>query len=59
MKMQYLTFKQLIRMLAEVETKADAWDVECEVKKSYEHDKITWADHELIYSLLGKLEYTD
>ena len=48
-----MTFKQLVRRVADIRTFVQ-YNVVCgEVDFAYQKEKISWTDHELLYSLLG------
>ena len=51
--MTYKTFKQLITDLAKVRSKDDLYRFMYDVDMSYQHDKITYKDNELIYEIIN------
>jgi hypothetical protein len=60
--MTYKTFKQLITDLAKVRSKDDLYRLMSDVDMSYQHDKITYKDNEIIYEIINnvvKREYID
>ena len=52
---QAKTFKALVTALAMAETKDEADAVLADVSYSYQHDKITYNDNELLYALGSKV----
>lgn len=47
-------FKKLVKMIAEIETVSE-FDEACgAIEQAFSRDKITWADHETLYSLLNQ-----
>ena len=62
MKNEYKTFKQLIKELSEVRTKEALYDLCHEIDMSYQHEKITYNDLEMLYKIINnvvKREYID
>lgn len=60
--MTYKTFKQLITDLAKVRSKDDLNRFMFDVDMSYQHDKITYKDNEVIYEIINnvvKREFID
>lgn len=60
--MTYKTFKQLITDLAKVRSKDDLYRFMYDVDMSYQHDKITYKDNEIIYEIINnvvKREFID
>lgn len=53
----FYTFKQLVVRIAEADTTdLDTCNELCaEVDSSFDRDKITWNDHEVLYKLIGKV----
>ena len=49
------TFKQLVQAISEIRTENDRLAVCGEINKSFEHDKITWKDHEMLYGLACRI----
>lgn len=50
------TFKQLVAMIAEIETEEDFNRVTCgAISRSFQHEKITWKDHETLWKLAEKV----
>lgn len=52
-----LTFKQILKLLAQAITADDVARAEYQIDISFQAEKITWADHELLYSLAGKINF--
>ena len=52
---QYKTFKQLVGQLSEIKTKEDLWALCGEIDRSYQHEKITWNDHETLYKIINNV----
>ena len=51
-----MTFKQLVKMINEIETKNELNEALSFIDRSYDkYNKISYADHELLYSLACKL----
>ena len=50
------TFKQLVTMISKIETEHDQYEAKDEVTQSFQHQKITWNDHELLMNLIRKTE---
>ena len=48
---QVLTFKQLVKLFSEVQTEEDFNRACGAIDDSFQHDKINWNDHELLYDL--------
>ena len=56
MERKAYTFKQLVVMISEIETEEDYNYVTCSaIKNSFEADKITWKDHEVLWALADKV----
>ena len=53
--MTYKTFKQLITDLAKVRSKDDLYRFMYDVDMSYQHDKITYKDNEVIYEIINNV----
>lgn len=53
--MTYKTFKQLITDLAKVRSKDDLTRFMFDVDMSYQHDKITYKDNEVIYEIINNV----
>jgi len=51
-----LTFKQLVKLFASVNTKEDLYRAEGQIDNSFQHEKISWDDHELLYDLSAKID---
>lgn len=51
----YKTFKQLVTALADVKTKEELHHFCYEVDMSYQHDKITYNDNEIIYKIINNV----
>lgn len=47
----WLTFKQLVKLFSEVKTEEDFNRACGAIDDSFQHDKINWNDHELLYDL--------
>jgi len=48
-------FKKLVKRIAEIASWDDFNRVSGEVDTAFQQEKITWADHELLHTLLGKI----
>lgn len=51
--MKVKTFKQLVIDVANAKTAEDLDNICCDVKRSFETQKISWKDHEIIYALIS------
>ena len=49
------TLKQLVALLAEIKNEDDAGVAGGEINWSFESEKITWQDHEMLYKILSKI----
>jgi len=56
MARQFKTFKQLVKQLSEVKTTEDLWAFYGEVDMSYQHEKITYQDNEMLYHIPVRTE---
>ena len=56
--MKYKTFKELVKMISEIrqDREEDFNHAMWEIDMSYQHDKITWKDNELLYDLISMIE---
>ena len=50
-----MTFKKLVIMIDNIKTKDDVLYTWAAINKSFEADKISWNDHELLYDLASKI----
>lgn len=52
--MTYKTFKQLVYMVVDTSYLSDEYwnNTAHQIKMSFEHDKITWGDYELLHRML-------
>ena len=48
-------FKQLVMEISEIESENDRRIVCGDIDKSFEHGKISWKDHEILYNLACKI----
>ena len=54
--MKTYTFKQLVAMIAEIETKDDFNNITCgAIAKSFEAEKISYKDYEMLWKLAEKV----
>lgn len=51
----YLSFKQLVKLFSEVITREDYDKAVSEIDQSFQNNKITWNDHELLYNLSDRI----
>ena len=51
-----LTFKQLVKLISEIEVEDDKNEAFALIDWSYQHDKITWTDHEMLFTLTDKIQ---
>ena len=49
------SFKQLVKSLSQVHSKDDANEVMGEIDNSFNQNKLSWDDHEMLYDLASKL----
>ena len=52
---KFLTFKELVKLFSEIETEDDFNRACGEIDNSFQHEKINWGDHELLYKLVSKI----
>lgn len=52
---QIMTYKQLIKLISEAETNEDVEKAWWNIDRAFEHEKITWNDHEILYTIASKL----
>ena len=45
------TFKQLVKEIAEIKTEEERLTVYVDIDNSFQHEKITWDDHQILYTL--------
>jgi len=60
--MKYKTFKGYVIDIAKAETTADLYEIldgESGVDMAFQHDKLTWKDHEILFALAGKHKAAD
>ena len=50
-----LSFKQLVKALSQVHSKDNANEVMGEIDNSFNQNKFSWDDHEMLYDLASKL----
>lgn len=50
------TFKQLVKAIAQIETDDDLNNVYFDIENAFQADKISWDDHENLYTILGFIE---
>lgn len=48
-------YKQLVALIAQIETEDDAGIAGGEVNRSFDSSKITWQDHQTLFGLLNKI----
>lgn len=51
--MKVKTFKQLVIDVAKAKTAEDLDNICCDVMRSFNTQKISWKDHEIIYALIS------
>lgn len=51
-----LTFKQIVKEIAQIETTEDLNNVFFDIENAFQADKITWDDHETLYTIVGFIE---
>ena len=49
-------FKALVKSIAEISTEEDYSTTCGTIDRAFDQEKISWADHELLYSLLSKIK---
>lgn len=50
-----MTFKKLVELIASIETMEEYNETCGMIDDSFQHEKITWKDHELLYTLVSKI----
>lgn len=50
-----MTFKKLVKELSKAQTKDDVRDIMGLIDRSWDTDKITWDDHEMLYDIASNL----
>lgn len=53
--MQVLTYKQIVKAISEAKTEEELERVMWDIDRSFEHEKITWNDHETLYTIASRL----
>ena len=51
----YKTFKQLVAQLSNVTNRAELWELCGEIDQSYQHEKITYKDNEILYKIINNV----
>lgn len=51
--MKIRSFKELVKMVSQIESIDDIHEVEYEIKVSFENDKISWNDYEILYRIIN------
>ena len=54
---KFKTFKQLVDTISNISSDEDFNEACGEIDISFQHDKISWKDHELLYKLVSKVRY--
>ena len=49
-------FKKLVKMIAGIKVEADRHDAWTEIEKAYQAGKISWDDHETLYTLASMVK---
>ncbi len=49
------TFKQLVQLMSEANSEDDALNAAGQIDVSFQHDKINWNDHQMLYALVSKV----
>lgn len=49
------TFKQLVKEIAEIKTEEERLTVYVDIDNSFQHEKITWDDHQILYTLVFRV----
>lgn len=50
-----LSYKQIVGCIAAITTREDFNKVCGMIDSSYQHEKISWKDHEILYAVVGKI----
>lgn len=50
-------FKKFVKRLAALETREQADSLWFEIDIAYQHEKITWDDHQTLFALIGKIAF--
>ena len=54
---QAKSFKQLVKVISEINSE-DSFNAACgDIDRSFQAEKITWDDHELLYKLVSKVKH--
>lgn len=53
-----MTFKQLVKRIHDIKTEEDRNEVFGQIDRSYDMEKISWNDHELLYDLASMVRVT-
>ena len=53
--MQVLTYKQIVKAISEAKTEEELEKAMWDIDRSFEHEKITWNDHETLYAIASRL----
>lgn len=49
-----MTFKKLVQAISEIKSYEDCNKVARQIDRSFEIEKTTWKDHEMLWSILSK-----
>lgn len=52
-----MTYKKLVKQISEIQDWDDICRAEGEINFAFEHEKITWDDHETLYKICNALTY--
>lgn len=51
-----MTFKKLVGLIADIQTEEDRDEAYALIDWNFQQETISWADHETLYTLTGKIE---
>ena len=51
-----LTFKKMVEFISDINTEAKKDEAYGLIDFSFQHEKLTWADHEMLYALMARIE---
>lgn len=52
-------FKKLVKMISEIKSEGDCREAWGAIDRAFEDDRITFADHEMLYNLVAMIEVED
>ena len=52
-----MTFKQLVVLISEIKNEEDYWEACGKIDISFQKEKITWKDHEVLFNILRNFHF--